>query len=77
MIFNHVDIDIKKLNFQVPENMPHEILIILRYTRPVLKAFFTFIAFSIWKAISKTLLRRQVQKSSVVAEKLYKVFLWL
>lgn len=37
MIFNSVDIDIKNLNFQVPENMQQEIIIILKYTRPVLK----------------------------------------
>lgn len=51
MVFNHIDIDIKKLNFQVPENMPYEILIIIRYTRPVLQTFFTFLVFSISKAI--------------------------
>lgn len=45
--FNSVDIDIKNLNFQVPENMQQEILIILKYTRPVLKTCFTFIPFSI------------------------------
>lgn len=37
MIFNSVDIDIKNLNFQVPENMQQEIIIILKYTRPVFK----------------------------------------